>query len=69
MYKNELNFPWWILIIVIIGFSSVCYFWFSLSKLEEPIDKLKREAVAAGHAEFVVDKEGNVTFKWKEICK
>ena len=28
-----------------------------------------REAVAAGHAEFVADKEGNVEFKWKEACK
>lgn len=28
---------------------------------------MQREAVAAGHAEWVVDKEGNVEFKWKEI--
>ena len=32
------------------------------------IDKVKQEAVQAGHAEWVADKEGKPQFKWKE-CK
>lgn len=32
-------------------------------------DKFRTEAVERGFAEWVPDKEGNVTFKWKEVAK
>jgi hypothetical protein len=30
------------------------------------INKMQQEAVAAGHAEWVADANGNAVFKWKE---
>jgi fructose-1-phosphate kinase PfkB-like protein len=54
--------------LAMIAFITVAGIVVSATKTSDS-EKLKREAVAAGHAEFVVDKEGNVTFKWKEICK
>ena len=37
------------------------------AKTHVATQRVRREAVARGHAEFVADKEGNVEFKWKEI--
>lgn len=30
---------------------------------------IRTEAVERGYAEWVPDKEGNTTFKWKEVAK
>lgn len=32
-------------------------------------EKFRTEAVERGFAEWVPDKEGNTTFKWKEVAK
>ncbi len=64
MYKNELNFPWWILVVAFVSILLVTYFW-CFAAVDGSSDALKREAVALGHAEFVADKEG----KWKEESK
>jgi len=50
-----------------VSLSAVFAFVVLLSVKENAIKTTQREAVAAGHAEFVADKEGNVEFKWKEI--
>lgn len=65
MYKNELNFPYWIAALAVCVVLVV--FGFCIAFTDGPDDFLKREAVARGHAEFVAEKDGNVEFKWKEI--
>ena len=37
--------------------------------IAEAIDFIRSEAVERGFAEWVPDKEGNTTFKWKEVAK
>jgi hypothetical protein len=38
-------------------------------EMRERIQSLRTEAVERGFAEWVPDKEGNTTFKWKEVAK
>ena len=53
--------PCFILLTVAIGVSNLCGY-------EKGIDKMKEEAIRAGHAEWVADESGKPQFKWKE-CK
>lgn len=36
---------------------------------EAGMKAIRTEAVERGYAEWVPDKEGNTTFKWKEVAK
>ena len=51
--------PCFILLTVAIGVSNLC-------GRMNGIDKMKEEAIRAGHAEWVADKDGKPQFKWKE---
>jgi hypothetical protein len=37
--------------------------------LDKEAEAVRIEAVERGFAEWVPDKEGNTTFKWKEVAK
>ena len=37
--------------------------------LDKEAETVRTEAVERGFAEWVPDKEGNTTFKWKEVAK
>jgi hypothetical protein len=51
--------PCFILLTVAIGVSNLC-------GRMNGIDKMKEEAIRAGHAEWVADASGKPQFKWKE---
>ena len=51
--------PCFILLTVAIGVSNLC-------GRMNGIDKMKEEAIRAGHAEWVADASGAAQFKWKE---
>lgn len=60
---NEDNFD----VIVMAFIGGIIMIALVLTINHEAKQRVRREAVARGHAEFVEDKEGNVEFKWKEI--
>ena len=53
-------------VLLIIAFA--CGVWAGVCA-DDDAKAIRTEAVERGFAEWVPDKEGNTTFKWKEVAK